>query len=247
MLTLGHWVGPGAKRVEVWAANNQLVCFCLAIMNCGCVCKAKRILETLRADNETLASNLLQQRLKLCEHALVMSTSNLLSVSAQALNTSVESTSSLWPKYPLSIQVTLSERFALDAFGKSVDLAKTEKRRERWEPALKEFLKHFEWTQRTDYPSSLEVKKFNGSNTRFGDTLDLVLSLAGEARDDNLLASFDTDAAMGATQAEESRHKQGAQASVATRLIGSHLLGLFLVVPCHERPLMDCDCGLKSS
>ena len=180
-----------------------------------CLCKAKRILETLRADNETLASNLLQQRLKLCEHALVMSSSNLLSISAQALNTSVESTTSLWPKYPLSIQVTLSERFALDAFGKAVDLVRTEKRRERWEPALKEFLKHFEWTQRTDYPSSLEVKKFNGSNARFGDTLDLLLSLAGEAREDHLLAGFDAEGGLNGEQAEDPSHKQGAQASVS--------------------------------
>ena len=139
----------------------------------------------MRTDSETLAANVLEERLEGCEHAQAIGTCNIMTVPLKNLKIHIAKTSNLWGKFPLKLQVSLSERHALEEFFEAVDFFKKEK---HWQPALEKFLAYFEWGNCTSFVMD-NVKDFKAISANFLSPLSAMLRTAGDLQEESLLLS----------------------------------------------------------
>ena len=154
----------------------------------GHAAEAKRILDTLRTDQESLASNVLAERLAACEHASFISTGNLLNIPMETLKTHLGQTCALWAKFPVKVRVQLGERFALEDFFMAIGLLQ-KKRQEEWEQGVQRFLAHFNWGNCAEYPE--DAVDFRADTAKLLHSVEHVLHMASDCQDDGLLACFD--------------------------------------------------------
>ena len=152
--------------------------------------EAKRIYDTMRNDSETLGANILEERLKSCEHASCLASGNLLTMPMQTLRAHVAQTRNLWPQFPVKLQVTLAERQALEAFHASIDLF--QKKNDDWRNKLNDFIAYFDWGNWAEYV--VDASDFQADSPRFSNILDSLLSIANDHREESLmLAGFMED------------------------------------------------------
>eukprot|EP00439_Symbiodinium_sp_Y106_P046546 s5222_g5.t3 len=147
---------------------------------------AKRIRDTLQKDNQTLGFNLLQNRVHLCEQAMNFANTNLLNTSVQAMNEQLSHIKPLWDKIPITKQVTIAQRFAIEELGTAISLFKAGNL--QWMNSAVSFMDYFRWTERTAYPT--EVPSFNAKEAKFSGVLDQLLCMAGDRDEEDLLAEF---------------------------------------------------------
>ncbi|CAE7024040.1 unnamed protein product [Symbiodinium sp. CCMP2456] len=152
-------------------------------------CSAKRLLETLQKDKQLLAVNLLQNRVDICEQAMNFANANLLNTSVQTLNQLLNQIKSLWNKIPVPKQVTIAQRFAIEALGTAIELY--QKGSAEWQSHRDLFLEYFRWPVHTECPT--EAPEFNAKEAKFAGILDQLLCMAGDREDEDLLAGFNDE------------------------------------------------------
>ena len=166
--------------------------YCVVLLRCvlnstaSWMAQAKRIRDTLQKDNQTLGFNLLQNRVHLCEQAMNFANTNLLNTSVQAMNEQLSHIKPLWDKIPITKQVTIAQRFAIEELGTAISLFKAGNL--QWMNSAVSFMDYFRWTERTAYPT--EVPSFNAKEAKFSGVLDQLLCMAGDRDEEDLLAEF---------------------------------------------------------
>ncbi|CAE7038714.1 unnamed protein product [Symbiodinium sp. CCMP2592] len=149
---------------------------------------AKRILESLKGKSETVACNLLHERILQCEHATAL-TSGLSTTPMAAVTAHVKGTSALWDRYSYNLQIEVCGKYA----GEQLELAclcidkpeasKCDKEmlakiKMAQEGSVEEFMEaFFDFLDlRGDSTNADEKKAFRGDNPHFSDTLSLLQS-----------------------------------------------------------------------
>ena len=162
--------------------------------------KAKRILESLKGKKEIVASNLLDERIALCEHAYALATSSIQVMPLQTLRAHLAKSTALWAKFPYVLQIKVWQRHAVEDFllacgggeGKDKDgsSSSTAKKKSNTKVGSKESMSSLEaffgalkWEQKAD-------ASFNGEAPQFSDTLAFMMHDLEESVY-SLEASFD--------------------------------------------------------
>ena len=200
------------------------------------ITQAKKILESLKADKHT-EHTLLSEGILLCEHLTALSSGNIEGMKLEMLKCHVGQTHDFWAKYPLVLQLRITNRYAQQAlieacrlFHKSTLVPSDSSSDAEWRNACKAFTKFFQWD-----PELLTLgdqdAEFQGDAPTFQATLLLMLNDMTDLEEAGLSIMLEEDedpkskSKVPKTEQEEAQQVKAAElASSAEALLVGHCL-----------------------
>ena len=186
---------------------------------------------------------LLSERLKLCEYAsLLSSTDSISSMTMDGLCKALKGVEPLWDRFTFQTEASITLRFCLDTISKACEAAKNvalqqaepEAQKSKpsksqedvdWSTPLKQLLVYFDWDTSIINAGAMDRTTFNGNLPRFDGTLARMLSASQDVLFDGLL-SADLDVDGEVQQGQNAEAKQIAQDDITKATQDSDLGGL---------------------
>ena len=162
-------------------------------------------------DKHCTEVTLLTERIKMCEYAALLSTTeSISSLTMESLRKALKGVEPLWDRFSFQTEIAITLRFCLDVMGKACECAKNTALQEPesqakkikklsqedldWSPPLKKALVFFDWDVGMIHAGAAEMPAFNGNLPRFDATVARMLSTAQDVMFDGLLtADLDGD------------------------------------------------------